>query len=116
MSSLSSGSTGEPREDCASVFYDATIKKFKDALAKHSPDRCSLGPARGLEEAELLALAANRDLEFTYNNEKPSLVPIAEAIQMEAASIGGPWMPLPAAATQPLALGSENGSLIPSGR
>ncbi|KAM3372102.1 hypothetical protein ACQJBY_019143 [Aegilops geniculata] len=94
---------------------NATIKKFKDALAKHSPDRCSLGPARGLEEAELLALAANRDLEFTYN-EKPTLVPIAEAIQMEAASIGGPWMPLPAAATQPLTVGSENGSLIPSGR
>ncbi|KAI5009026.1 hypothetical protein ZWY2020_010074 [Hordeum vulgare] len=94
---------------------NATIKKFKDALAKHSPDRCSLGPARGLEKAELLALAENRDLEFTYS-EKPTLVPIAEAIRMEAASIGGPWLPLPPAATQPFPLGSENGSLIPSGR
>ncbi|KAK1304548.1 hypothetical protein QJS10_CPB11g01108 [Acorus calamus] len=27
------------------------IKKFNDALAKHSTDRCSLGPTRGIEEA-----------------------------------------------------------------
>uniref|UniRef100_A0A2P2JQA6 Thioredoxin-like 1-1ic n=1 Tax=Rhizophora mucronata TaxID=61149 RepID=A0A2P2JQA6_RHIMU len=42
------------------------IKKFKDALAKHMPDQCSLSPAKGLEEKELLALAANKDLSFTY--------------------------------------------------
>jgi hypothetical protein len=90
------------------------IKKFKDALAKHSPERCSLGPARGLEEAELLALAANRDLQFTYS-EKPAVVPIAEAIKMEAAAIGGPWLPLPPSATQLLPQGSDD-ALIPSGR
>ncbi|KAM0821366.1 hypothetical protein ACQ4PT_072279 [Festuca glaucescens] len=93
---------------------NATIKKFKDALAKHSPDRCSLGPARGLEESELLALAANKDLQFTYS-EKPTLVPIAEAIKMEAAAICGPWLPLPPSATQFLPQGSDN-ELIPSGR
>lgn len=43
------------------------IKKFKDALAKHSPDRCSLCPTKGLEEKELLALSANRDLSFVYD-------------------------------------------------
>lgn len=34
------------------------IKKFKDALAKHVMDRCSLGPARGLSGQELSALAS----------------------------------------------------------
>lgn len=93
---------------------NATIKKFKDALAKHGPDRCSLGPARGLEESELLALAENRDLQFTY--EKPGLVvPLAEAIAKEAAAPGGPWLPLPASATQLLTQGSDN-SLLSSGR
>lgn len=42
------------------------IKKFKDALAKHTPDRCSLGPAKGLEEKELIALSTNKDLSFNY--------------------------------------------------
>lgn len=42
------------------------IKKFKDAMAKHGTERCSLGPAKGLEESELMALAANKDLSFTY--------------------------------------------------
>ena len=40
------------------------IKKFKDALAKHKPDRCSIGPTKGLEEQELFALAANKDLQL----------------------------------------------------
>lgn len=34
------------------------IKKFKDALAKHGTERCSLGPAKGLDESELMALAS----------------------------------------------------------
>ncbi|KAL9284946.1 hypothetical protein ACSQ67_024703 [Phaseolus vulgaris] len=51
---------------CSFSCTNATIKKFKDALAKHSPDRCSLGPTKGLEEKELLALAANKDLSFIY--------------------------------------------------
>ncbi|CAN6219980.1 unnamed protein product [Urochloa humidicola] len=92
---------------------NATIKKFKDALAKHGPDRCCLGPARGLEESELMALAANKDLQFTY--QKPGLVPLAEAIAKEAAAPEGPWFPLPASATQFLTRGSEN-SLLSSGR
>ncbi|KAF8656542.1 hypothetical protein HU200_060600 [Digitaria exilis] len=92
---------------------NATIKKFKDALAKHGPNRCSLGPARGLDESELMALAANKDLQFTY--EKPGLVPLAQAIAKEAAAPGGPWLPLPASATQLLTQGSEN-SLLSSGR
>lgn len=42
------------------------IKKFKGALAMHSTDRCSIGPTKGLEESELLALAANKDLSFSF--------------------------------------------------
>ncbi|XP_068662274.1 thioredoxin-like 1-1, chloroplastic [Aristolochia californica] len=43
-----------------------TIKKFKDAIAKHGTDRCSLGPAKGLEESELLELAAEGLLSFHH--------------------------------------------------
>lgn len=52
-------------------FNDLQIKKFRDALAKHTPDRCSLGPTKGLEEKELLALSANKDLSFTYSPKLP---------------------------------------------
>ncbi|KAL3640567.1 hypothetical protein CASFOL_015535 [Castilleja foliolosa] len=50
---------------------NATIKKFKDALAKHGNDRCSLGQAKGLDESEVLALASigliSRDLGLSSN-------------------------------------------------
>ncbi|XP_038994000.1 thioredoxin-like 1-1, chloroplastic isoform X2 [Hibiscus syriacus] len=51
---------------CQFSCTNATIQKFKNALAKHTTDQCSLGPAKGLDEKELLALAANKDLSFTY--------------------------------------------------
>ncbi|KAE8722285.1 Thioredoxin-like 1-1 [Hibiscus syriacus] len=62
---------------CSFSCTNATIKKFRDALAKHKPDRCSLGPTKGLEEKELLALAANKDLSFNY---APKPVPDPEKI------------------------------------
>lgn len=43
---------------CSFSCTNATIKKFKDALAKHGTERCSLTPAKGLEEKEHLALAS----------------------------------------------------------
>ncbi|XP_051152011.1 thioredoxin-like 1-1, chloroplastic [Andrographis paniculata] len=43
---------------CSFSCTNATIKKFRDALAKHGTDRCSLGPAKGLSEAEMSSLAA----------------------------------------------------------
>jgi len=43
---------------CSFSCTNATIKKFKDALAKYGTERCSLGPAKGLEDSELLALAS----------------------------------------------------------
>ncbi|XP_042399452.1 thioredoxin-like 1-2, chloroplastic [Zingiber officinale] len=51
---------------CSFSCTNATIKKFKDALTMHSTDWCSLGPAKGLDESELLALAANKDLSFSF--------------------------------------------------
>ncbi|KAE9453892.1 hypothetical protein C3L33_14263, partial [Rhododendron williamsianum] len=41
------------------------IKKFKDALAKHGTDRCDLGPAKGLDESELLSLASIGEISFS---------------------------------------------------
>ncbi|XP_078159935.1 atypical CYS HIS rich thioredoxin 4 [Carex rostrata] len=47
-----------------------TIKKFRDALAKHTPERCSLGPTKGLDESALMALAANKELNFSYTKKE----------------------------------------------
>ncbi|KAJ6757551.1 THIOREDOXIN-LIKE 1-3 CHLOROPLASTIC [Salix koriyanagi] len=86
---------------CSFSCTNATIKKFKDALAKHTPDRCSLGPTKGLEEKELVALAANKDLSFTYtpNQVQPAPVPAEEEVVPATArshSDGGlPPLPLP---------------------
>lgn len=52
------------------------IKKFRDALAKHTTDRCSIAPTKGLEEKELLALSANRDLNFSYTPKPVESVPV----------------------------------------
>lgn len=43
---------------CSFSCTNATIKKFKDALAKHGTDQDVLGPAKGLDDSELLKLAA----------------------------------------------------------
>ncbi|KAL3357388.1 hypothetical protein AABB24_017877 [Solanum stoloniferum] len=53
------------------------IKKFKDALTKYGADCCSLEPVKGLEEKELLALAANKDLSFAYTPKTEEPVPVA---------------------------------------
>ncbi|GMH21560.1 hypothetical protein Nepgr_023402 [Nepenthes gracilis] len=71
---------------CSFSCTNATIKKFKDALAKHSPARCSLGPPKGLEEKELLALASNKDLSFTFVPKPmlPDLQPLEHEVVMVA--------------------------------
>ncbi|KAL8227182.1 hypothetical protein R6Q57_017014 [Mikania cordata] len=75
---------------CSFSCTNATIKKFKDALAKHKPDRFCLGPPKGLEEEELVALGANLDLSFVY-------APKPEHPQTEVAP--PPLPPVPVAAT-----------------
>uniref|UniRef100_A0A453I6B2 Thioredoxin domain-containing protein n=1 Tax=Aegilops tauschii subsp. strangulata TaxID=200361 RepID=A0A453I6B2_AEGTS len=95
---------------CSFSCTNATIKKFRDALAKHNPDRCSIGPTRGLEESELLALAANKDLEFTYTKQ-PEPVPSGDR---EVIAPGSPRLPPPA---KPLVRqGSGERTLVSSGR
>ncbi|PHT37033.1 hypothetical protein CQW23_24733 [Capsicum baccatum] len=61
---------------CSFSCTNATIKKFKDALTKYGADCCSLGPVKGLEEKELLALAANKDLSFAYKPKTEEPVPL----------------------------------------
>ena len=48
--------------DCKCKVFVLQVKKFKDALAKHGSDRCSLGPAKGLDESELMKLASAGEL------------------------------------------------------
>lgn len=94
---------------CSFSCTNATIKKFKDALAKHITDRCSLGPARGLEESELLALAANKDLSF---NDTSKPVPVPEEIPERI-----PTSPkLPLHAVRRPAQESEDKALAAAGR
>ncbi|URE36185.1 Thioredoxin [Musa troglodytarum] len=90
---------------------NATIKKFKDALAKHSTDRCSLGPAKGLEESELLALAANKDLSFNYAM-KPSLFPSPD----DVAEIARASPKFPVLATLSDTQDSEGKAMVTAGR
>ncbi|KAL5746831.1 hypothetical protein ACOSQ2_024128 [Xanthoceras sorbifolium] len=47
---------------CSFSCTNSTIKKFKDALAKHGADRCSIGPTKGLDESELLKLGSLGEL------------------------------------------------------
>ncbi|MCL7050850.1 hypothetical protein MKW94_007608 [Papaver nudicaule] len=53
---------------CSFSCTNATIKKFKDAVEKHGTDRSSLGPAKGLEEAELLRLASNKQISLNSSS------------------------------------------------
>lgn len=47
---------------CSFSCTNATIKKFKDALGRYGTERCSLGPAKGLDDSELLTLASIGEL------------------------------------------------------
>ncbi|CAH8386644.1 unnamed protein product [Eruca vesicaria subsp. sativa] len=91
---------------CSFSCTNATIKKFRDALAKHSPDRCSLGPTKGLEEKELVALAANKELNFSYT---PKVV----TVEKEAAiSTSNPDLPVP----HPSMSANDEKRLVSAGR
>ncbi|XP_057951164.1 thioredoxin-like 1-2, chloroplastic [Malania oleifera] len=51
---------------CSFSCTNATIKKFKDALSKYGADRCSLGPAKGLDESEITKLASVGEISLDY--------------------------------------------------
>ncbi|KAL3830111.1 hypothetical protein ACJIZ3_018913 [Penstemon smallii] len=63
---------------CSFSCTNATIKKFKGALAKYGTERCSLGPAKGLDETEILALSSigqiKRDLVPSFDKVEEELV------------------------------------------
>lgn len=102
---------------CSFSCTNATIKKFKDALAKHTPERCSLGPTKGLEEKELLALAANRELSFNYSPKpvQPTRSPAEEVTAEPTPSYPGFSLPLPLSAPKS-AQDVDEKSLVTSGR
>ena len=50
-------------------------------MAKYNTVRCSPGPTKGLEEKELLALSANKDLSFTYTP-KPEKAPTEQEVSI----------------------------------
>lgn len=55
-------------------------------------DRCNLGPTKGLEESELVTLAANRDLSFNYTGK---LAPASAQKPAEKAATSLAVPPLP---------------------
>ncbi|KAH7529049.1 thioredoxin-like 1-2, chloroplastic [Ziziphus jujuba] len=75
---------------CSFSCTNATIKKFKDAMAKYGTERCSLGPAKGLDEKELLKLASigeiSIDLPFPSKEEER-----VENLVMESIDLSGSW-------------------------
>ncbi|KHN01877.1 thioredoxin-like 1-2, chloroplastic [Glycine soja] len=74
---------------CSFSCTNATIKKFKDALAKHGSERCSFGPTKGLEESELKILASIGEI-----NSSPLLCPKLgklEDLVMESHDFSGVW-------------------------
>jgi thiol-disulfide isomerase/thioredoxin len=75
---------------CSFSCTNATIKKFKDALAKHGTERCSLGPAKGLDEKELLTLASIG--EISLGSPFPSTTEErVESLVMENIDMSGAW-------------------------
>lgn len=81
-------------------------------MEKHVPDRCGLVPPKGLEEKELLALSANKDVSFNYT-------PITKDQVIEKANES---LPLPLSlplTTSPLLQGSDSekkNNMVNSGR
>ncbi|KAJ9131932.1 hypothetical protein P3X46_034833 [Hevea brasiliensis] len=114
---------GDQGRLCSFSCTNATIKKFKDALAKHSTEPCGHGPAKGLEEKELIALAANKDLNFTHapKPDQPTPAPPEEelvpALPLSYTNPSPPLpLPLPLPTSLESAQGSEEKTLVTSGR
>ncbi|GMH21929.1 hypothetical protein Nepgr_023772 [Nepenthes gracilis] len=68
----------------------ATIKKFKDALARYSTERCSLGSAKGLDESELLKLASIGEISENSPSTSLSEDEKSEGLVMKSFEISSP--------------------------
>ncbi|BFG32795.1 hypothetical protein CerSpe_190690 [Prunus speciosa] len=76
---------------CSFSCTNATIKKFKDAMAKHGTGRCNIGgPAKGLDESEMLKLASIGELSTTSSS--PSIKEErVEDLVTEIIDMAGVW-------------------------
>lgn len=76
---------------CSFSCTNATIKKFKDAMAKRGTGRCNLGgPAKGLDESEMLKLASIGELSTTSSS--PSIKEErVEDLVTEIIDMAGVW-------------------------
>ncbi|KAI8528885.1 hypothetical protein RHMOL_Rhmol12G0182300 [Rhododendron molle] len=74
---------------CSFSCTNATIKKFKDALAKHGTDRCDLGPAEGLDESELLSLASIGEISFSNLPLPSTKKDIMQGLVLKNANLSG---------------------------
>ncbi|RWW33124.1 hypothetical protein BHE74_00043168 [Ensete ventricosum] len=81
-------------------------------LKMHWPSTARIGAALGLEESELLALAANQDLYFNYTR-KPVLVPSLDDVA-DRAPASPIYLAIPAAPYM-LIQDSEDKALITAG-
>ncbi|XP_065877538.1 thioredoxin-like 1-2, chloroplastic [Euphorbia lathyris] len=76
---------------CSFSCTNATIKKLNDAMVKHGADRCGLGPAKGLNESEILALSSvgllPNYLPFRSDYREPKM----EELIMKNIDLGGLW-------------------------
>ncbi|XP_014495461.1 thioredoxin-like 1-2, chloroplastic [Vigna radiata var. radiata] len=73
---------------CSFSCTNATIKKFKDAMAKYSNESGSFGPAKGLEESELKILASMGEIS---NDSSLLLYPKQEKMKNLVNDFSGVW-------------------------
>lgn len=77
---------------CSFSCTNATINKFKDALAKYGAEGCSLGPAKGLDESEILHLAEIGEIS-ARSSSSPSTKEerVEEDLVMKSIDLCGVW-------------------------
>ncbi|XP_050220830.1 thioredoxin-like 1-2, chloroplastic [Mercurialis annua] len=75
---------------CSFSCTNATIKKFKDAMSKYGQDQYSLGPAKGLEESELSALASVGELPKNLSSQSANEERIEDLI-MKSIELNSVW-------------------------
>ncbi|XP_050377454.1 thioredoxin-like 1-2, chloroplastic [Argentina anserina] len=76
---------------CSFSCTNATIKKFKDALAKYGAEGCSLGPAKGLDESEILHLAEIGELSARSSPPLTREEIVEEYLVMKSTDLSGVW-------------------------
>ncbi|PRQ16206.1 putative monodehydroascorbate reductase (NADH) [Rosa chinensis] len=76
---------------CSFSCTNATIKKFKDALAKYGAEGCSPGPAKGLDESEILHLAEIGEISARSSPPSTKEERVEEDLVMKSIDLSGVW-------------------------